>query len=100
MGRAVVDDGDQVRPESCACSLFMGNCDIPAQRMNGGVVMTRAQVPEETSAPALTVDGITARDLNKSGRLDPYEDPGVVCTDWRLLTDQAHDAEVFVEAKH
>lgn len=26
-------------------------------------------------APALTQDGITFRDLNKNGRLDPYEDP-------------------------
>jgi len=27
------------------------------------------------AAPALTQDGITFRDLNKNGRLDPYEDP-------------------------
>ena len=26
-------------------------------------------------APTLTQDGITFRDLNKNGRLDPYEDP-------------------------
>jgi beta-glucosidase len=26
-------------------------------------------------APLLTQDGITFRDLNKNGRLDPYEDP-------------------------
>jgi Beta-glucosidase-related glycosidases len=28
-----------------------------------------------TEAPFLTQDGITFRDLNKNGRLDPYEDP-------------------------
>ena len=26
-------------------------------------------------APVLTLDGVTFRDLNKNGRLDPYEDP-------------------------
>jgi beta-glucosidase len=26
-------------------------------------------------APTLTQDGVTFRDLNKNGRLDPYEDP-------------------------
>ncbi|HEX2991193.1 MAG TPA: hypothetical protein VHO49_10975, partial [Anaerolineales bacterium] len=26
-------------------------------------------------APTLTQDGITFRDLNKNGKLDPYEDP-------------------------
>ncbi|HSK89261.1 MAG TPA: glycoside hydrolase family 3 N-terminal domain-containing protein [Anaerolineales bacterium] len=29
----------------------------------------------EKEAPRLTQDGITFRDLNKNGRLDPYEDP-------------------------
>ncbi len=28
-----------------------------------------------TSAPLLTQNGLTFRDLNKNGRLDPYEDP-------------------------
>ena len=32
-----------------------------------------SQLPPE--APLLTQDGITFRDLNKNGRLDPYEDP-------------------------
>jgi beta-glucosidase len=32
----------------------------------------RVQGPE---APFLTQDGISFRDLNKNGRLDPYEDP-------------------------
>jgi beta-glucosidase len=28
-----------------------------------------------SEAPTLTQDGISFRDLNKNGRLDPYEDP-------------------------
>jgi beta-glucosidase len=32
------------------------------------------------SAPLLTVDGLTFKDLNRNGRLDPYED-------WRLSAD-------------
>jgi beta-glucosidase len=42
-------------------------------------------VPEQAilghrSAPLLTVDGLTFKDLNKNGKLDPYED-------WRLPAD-------------
>lgn len=32
------------------------------------------------SAPLLTVDGLTFKDLNRNGKLDPYED-------WRLLAE-------------
>ncbi|RPJ46068.1 MAG: glycoside hydrolase family 3 protein, partial [Chloroflexi bacterium] len=35
--------------------------------------MPQSALPPE--APVLTQDGITFRDLNKNGRLDPYEDP-------------------------
>jgi beta-glucosidase len=31
--------------------------------------------PQSSDAPVLTRDGLTFRDLNKNGRLDPYEDP-------------------------
>jgi beta-glucosidase len=32
------------------------------------------------SAPLLTVDGLTFKNLNRNGKLDPYED-------WRLLAE-------------
>jgi beta-glucosidase len=38
---------------------------------------TRAIILGHRSAPLLTVDGLTFKDLNKNGKLDPYED-------WRM----------------
>ena len=49
------------------CSTAAG--DAPKQPLLG-----------HRSAPLLTVDGLTFKDLNKNGKLDPYED-------WRLAPD-------------
>lgn len=46
-------------------------------------------------APQLTHDGVTFRDLNKNGRLDPYEDPR------RPLAERVEDllAQMTLEEK-
>jgi len=56
-----------------ACVLFI--CSIAA-----AVDSPKQPVLGHRSAPLLTVDGLTFKDLNKNGKLDPYED-------WRLPAD-------------
>lgn len=62
-----------------AVLLFAG---VAALGQSGGKVQAKI---EQRHVPLLTVDGLRFKDLNRNGKLDPYED-------WRLSPDvRAHD---------
>src|ERR1700733_350270 len=71
-GKRPSDENDNVLPyPSRVLLLFLLACsasggDVPKQPTLG-----------HRSVPLLTVDGLTFKDLNRNGKLDPYED-------WRL----------------